>query len=101
MREHEDGGGEHALVVEGAVTMEVPRGADRGDRDAGVPLAGGERVYDGGEASAFKAAARSVSGQFSRRAGTVRDGGEASAFMTAARSVSSRFSRRRVRGRVL
>ena len=47
--EHAHGGGEHARVVEGAVTVEVPRGADRGERDAGVPPAGGERVQDGGE----------------------------------------------------
>ena len=48
-REHAHGGGEHARVVEGAVTVEVPRGADRDERYAGVPPAGGERVQDGGE----------------------------------------------------
>lgn len=48
-REHTDDGGEHARLVEGAVTVKVPRRADRGERDAGVPTARGERVHDGSE----------------------------------------------------
>lgn len=48
-RKHADGSRQHARVVESAVTVEVPRGADHGDSDAGVAPSGGERVHDGGE----------------------------------------------------
>jgi hypothetical protein len=44
-RENADGGREHARVVEGVLAVEVPRGVERGERDARVP-AGGERVHE-------------------------------------------------------